>query len=105
MFLLIFLTLLLLRSIQGQERPFTDAKKFEPVNARTNVCDRQRLFFEGQIELRDTLSGLNLTVAMTNYPVANEDKLFTLVDGKIKEEDPGESSFSCVEGFYILPTV
>jgi hypothetical protein len=64
---------------------------FAPSNVtyRTNVCDRQRQLFEETILLRHALQGLDLTVAMTNYKVPNEDAFFTLVDGKIKEEDPG----------------
>ena len=84
----------LLQFTHGQERPFTDLKKFDDsqnLTFRTNICDRQRQLFDGDIELPDALSGLNLTVAMTNYPFPNENRFFTLVDGKIKEKDPGTS--------------
>lgn len=86
---LLSLFLLLIGPIEAQERPFVQAPKFVPVNKRTNVCDRQKQLYDNTIELRDALRGLNLTVAMTNYKVPNEDKFFTLVDGKIKEKDPG----------------
>lgn len=42
-----------------------------------------------EITLPRALEGLNLTVVITNYRVPDEDKYFTLVDGKIKSRDPG----------------
>jgi len=75
--------------VHAQQRPSFETPKFVPVNKRTNVCDRQQLLFEEKIDLRDALRGLNISVAITNYKVPNEDKFFTLVDGKIKEKDPG----------------
>ena len=56
---------------------------------RTSVCDRQRDLYEGKTQLQDALEGLNISVAITNYKIPNEDAFFTLVDGKIKEENPG----------------
>lgn len=79
---------------KAQERPLdVTLGRFEYTDGtsyRTRVCDRQRLLFEDKIELRDALRGLNLSVAMTNYKVPNEDAFFTLSpQGTIKEQDPG----------------
>jgi hypothetical protein len=93
-YLLLLLVLATPPCSKAQERPFEVAiKRFAIPNSnltyRTNVCNRQLLLFEGKLEFRDSLQGLNLTVAMTNYIVKNEDAFFTLKDGKIKEKDPG----------------
>lgn len=74
----------------AQERPFVSVQKFTETDSyRTNVCLRQRLVYDTELELEDALRGLNLTVAITNYKEPNEASLFTLKNGKIKEEDPG----------------
>jgi hypothetical protein len=101
--LLSLLVLLLWISIStivvAQQKPFVTIPRFqynyipEGYNTsifRTNVCDRQQLLYQGQIDLRSALKGLNLSVAITNYQVPNEDKFFTLSsDGGINETDPG----------------
>lgn len=74
----------------AQESPFVEIETFATGrDFRTNVCERQRQVMEGNLTLEDALNGLQLSVAMTNYQVPNEDKFFTLVDNKIKETDPG----------------
>lgn len=85
------LLLLLQRFSTAQQRPFVSIETFAPLTKtyRTSVCDRQRDLYEGKTLLQDALQGLNISVAMTNYKVPNEDAFFTLVDGKIKEENPG----------------
>ena len=56
---------------------------------RTNVCDRQRRLWNGTIELPFALEGLNITAVVTNYQHADNNKLFTLVDNKIVQDNPG----------------
>lgn len=89
----ILLSLMWIALTSGQESPYTTIPKFAETDGnatfRTNVCGRQRLLFEEEIELRDALKGLDISVAMTNYAVLKDDAFFSLVDGKIKEEDPG----------------
>jgi Ligand-gated ion channel len=96
---LLLVWILLLVLVHGQEKPFVTIPKFAydyyPENFTTstfltNVCDRQRMLYSGEIELRDALQGLDISVAITNYKVPNEDSYFTLsADGGIKENDPG----------------
>lgn len=80
-------------TVSAQEAPFLPVQKFNTDldNYRTDVCDRQKQLYEGDVLLRDALIGLKLTVAMTNYKgVPNEEYFFELGDdGKIKEKDPG----------------
>lgn len=78
--------------LNAQELPFTTVDKFDDADDfRTNVCQRQFEIIQGNRTLSEALEGLDLSVAMTNYPSANEDKLFSLdkITGGIKEEDPG----------------
>jgi hypothetical protein len=85
--------------VWAQEKPFVTIPRFQknyiPPNYntsifRTNVCDRQLLLYEGKVTLRTALQGLNLSVAITNYQVPNENYFFTLSEtGGIKEDDPG----------------
>lgn len=96
--LLPFLLLPVLQTV-AQEKPFVTLPRFQhgfiPPNHntsifRTNVCQRQQLLYEGKIDLRTALNGLNLSVAITNYQIPNENYFFTLSPtGGIKEEDPG----------------
>jgi hypothetical protein len=90
-FLLVYITLLSGRYSVAQERPFVSVEEFSQTNPsyRTNVCDRQIQLYNEVIELKDALQGLELSVAMTNYNSHYEDSFFTLVDGKIKKNDPG----------------
>jgi Ligand-gated ion channel len=83
----------------AQQKPFVTIPRFQkdyiPPNFntsifRTNVCQRQELLYEGKTELGEALEGLNISVAITNYPQPNENYFFTLSStGGIKEEDPG----------------
>lgn len=92
---MVFVLLLLLALVaQGQEAPMLNALPrfvhLDNITYRTNVCDRQELLLNSDLELRDALQGLNLSVAITNYKVPNEDKFFTLSkQNTIKTEDPG----------------
>ena len=74
-------------TVSAQEAPFLQIEKFNTVSDkyRTDVCDRQRQLYDGEVQLRDALIGLELTVAMTNYKgVPNEEYFFELGDdGKI----------------------
>ena len=86
------LLLVVAAAARAQEAPFVEVTKFQDYtpSLRTNICGRQNLMSEGKLALRDALQGLNLTVAMTNYKIANEDKFFSLsLEGMIKETDPG----------------
>ncbi len=72
----------------SQEAP-TLGKKFEDVSYRTNVCYVQQMILDGEIEFRDSLRGLNLSVYMPSYP-NNTLGLFEISEqGTIPEEDPG----------------
>ena len=85
--------------VLAQQKPFVSIPRFQydyiPPNFntsifRTDVCERQQLLYEGKVDLRTALNGLNLSVAITNYPQPNENYFFTLSDtGGIKEQDPG----------------
>ena len=90
--LVVVVVLMLRRSallVEAQESPFVEIENFETGrDFRSSVCDRQRMVMEGNLTLEDALQGLELSVAMTNYK-SSEDTLFTLVDNKIKTEDPG----------------
>lgn len=76
---------------KGGERPTIFAPKFDYSQTyRTNVCDRQRLVWNNTVQLPNALEGLALTVVLTDYRVADEDKYFTLdQDGGIPTGDPG----------------
>ncbi|CAB9521570.1 receptor subunit 1 [Seminavis robusta] len=100
--LLLLLVLLLSSTAQAQESPSFKVAKFDSSEShRTNVCERQRAVWEGEISLPNALRGLDLTTVITNYRVADEDKYFTLVqtdeNGKhnesiaphIRRDDPG----------------
>mmetsp|Transcript_38959 Transcript_38959/g.54863 ORF Transcript_38959/g.54863 Transcript_38959/m.54863 type:complete len:604 (+) Transcript_38959:240-2051(+) len=77
-------------SVLAQESPFKNIAKFdENVDFRTNVCLQQQLLFSDELLLPQALDGLNISVVTTNYQTPNENAFFTLVDNKIKEEDPG----------------
>lgn len=82
--------------VSAQESPFVFLPKFSNLTAsayRTNVCERHAALVRGEVELRDALKGLDLTVAMTNYRGVggDADKLFQLDDqGRIPDtEQPG----------------
>jgi hypothetical protein len=84
--------------VGAQELPFVSVPKFEtfdssqPRGYRTDVCDRQYQLIVGNVTLKKALEGLDLTVAITNYPSPTENELFSLdpVTGGIKEgDDPG----------------
>ena len=90
LFLLLFFTTSPSSVIHAQQSPFKNISKFDTaIDLRTNVCPQQQFLFKDVVELPRALQGLNLTVVTTNYPVPNENAFFTLVDNKIKEEDPG----------------
>jgi Ligand-gated ion channel len=90
-FLYSLVGLLLLNPTLSQEQPFANVDLFSvrEKGYRTNVCERQRLLYNESVELKDALSGLDLTVAITNYKMGKEGDLFSLQDGKVKEDDPG----------------
>lgn len=77
----------------AQQPPAFNIPKFSEApnqDFRTNVCARQEAVINGEMELKDALRGLNLTVAITDYSDSNFDTLFGFSDtGTIKTEDPG----------------
>lgn len=67
------------RTAFAQERPLLPAVKFDRSHThRQNLCDRQRMLFEGKVELEDALQGVNLTVVMTDYTNMDEHRFFDL---------------------------
>ena len=87
---------LLFQSIAAQEAPTLNLMDVFDYNSsynfRTNVCSRQALLSDGQIELRHALQGLNLSVALDDYAHTgwNEENFFALSpDGTIDADDPG----------------
>jgi Ligand-gated ion channel len=90
---LIFCSLFLL-SVSSQESPSIFVDKFDTSKLyRTNVCDRQKQIWNGSLEIKDALRGLNLTVLMTDTHYGNEeDEFFSLKDGKIQQPYPGLSA-------------
>lgn len=83
----LLLLLLVSLTIHGQESPFVSVEKFDPnvPSFRTDVCERQQRVIKGSLNLTDALQGLELSVAITNYPFANENKFFTLENNEIPE--------------------
>jgi hypothetical protein len=75
----------------AQQRPSLFVDKYNAsISYRTNVCDRQRLLWNGSATLADALRGLDLNVMLTDYQFGTvEDKFFSLEDGKINQNYPG----------------
>lgn len=69
------------------QAPFYTTPQFSNISHRTNVCDRFLQYAEGKIEIRDALSGLNLTVGVVDQP--NDLYLRFNDDGMLDEENPG----------------
>jgi hypothetical protein len=74
-------------SLVSAQAPFFTTPQFTNITHRTNVCDRFLQYAEGKIEIRDALSGLNLTVGVVDQP--NELYLRFNEDGTIDEDNPG----------------
>jgi Ligand-gated ion channel len=85
------LPLLVLHFSYAQQKPAIFVPKFDTTKSyRTNVCERQRLIWNGSVAFPDALRGLNLTVVLTDYQYGNaEDEFFSLLDGKIRNPYPG----------------
>jgi len=77
--------------ILAQEMPFFTVQKFDrSYMHRQNLCERQRLLFEGNVSLENALGGLDLNVVMTDYTGTEDDFFFSLNErGEIRAEDPG----------------
>ena len=75
----------------SQEPPMDGPTDFKDVNYRTDVCDRQQQLFEGKIELRDALRGLDLSVYITkSTDLTWERVLFSLTEQQtIPKKRPG----------------
>ena len=75
----------------AQQAPFYDTPKFDTsVSHRSNLCQRQQLLFAGNISLPEALSGLNLSVVLTNYQDEGSKPFFTLNhQGVIDSASPG----------------
>ena len=82
MWQLTLLVTLMSHVCSSQEAPMDGApKKFNDTHGneyRTNVCERQQMIFNGSLELRHALSGLNLTVHTHDDPAYD---LFSLDEG------------------------
>ncbi|KAI2504707.1 ionotropic glutamate receptor [Fragilaria crotonensis] len=83
--------LFMARFALSQQSPSIFVQKFNTsVSYRTNVCERQRLLWNGSLSLSEALKGLNLSVVLTDYQLGTtEDAFFSLKDGKIDESNPG----------------
>ena len=85
----------LLQSCSCQQSPLPGISIFnDTVSHRTDVCDRARAYFNDEIELelRDALNGLDLSVYITDYSDTNGTgkAMFRLTDqGTIPEWNPG----------------
>jgi Ligand-gated ion channel len=78
-------------SVNAQESPYVSVNKFDlNVSYRTNLCQRQLMLWNGTMELPNALSGLKLSVAITNYRTGKETYFFSLTnDDRIDEKKPG----------------
>jgi Ligand-gated ion channel len=88
MFLSLPVILLLLSSdavpVQAQQSPSLFVTKFDnSASYRTNVCDRQRMVWDGRMDLPHALRGLNITTIITNYHSPGEENYFTLVNDPV----------------------
>ncbi|CAJ1956915.1 unnamed protein product [Cylindrotheca closterium] len=54
--------------VTNAQAPFYTTPQFSNVNHRTNVCDRFAAYANGQLEIRDALSGLQLSVGVVDQP-------------------------------------
>lgn len=84
---------LLSKPAYTQEGPAYSIPKFSEDNSldfRTNVCDRQQAVVNGTLQLKDALTGLNISVAITDYSASDLSTLFGFSkSGTIKTDDPG----------------
>jgi hypothetical protein len=74
----------------GQELPAFNASKFDPsANFRSDLCERQRQLFVGNITLARALEGLDLSVSLPIFRDPVEKYLFTLdKNGAIEQSFP-----------------
>lgn len=84
----------LLQLCSCQQSPLPGISIFDTVSYRTDVCDRARAYFNDgiELELRDALNGLDLSVYITDYSDTNGTgkAMFRLTDqGTIPEWNPG----------------
>jgi hypothetical protein len=74
----------------SQETPMVGTTKFDNnASYRTNVCGIHQQLIGDQIELRDALRGLNMSVYMTTYRTAGSILFKLTQEGNIPEKDPG----------------
>ena len=76
----------------AQEAPLIAPPRFDyNISLRNNVCDRQRQFHGGQLELRDALSGLDLSVSVIDFSQDPSLSYFFALDGNgvILKDNPG----------------
>ena len=68
-----------------------NSSKFtEGANFRTNICERQTQYNNNEIQLRDALQGLDLSVYITNYAGTATHDMFALTEqGRILKNAPG----------------
>jgi Ligand-gated ion channel len=75
---------------EAQQFPLDVVKKFDRnTSYRTNICDRQLMLWNGTLELPLALSGLQLSVSLTNYQEGKETYFFSLTEGHIPMSNPG----------------
>ncbi len=82
----------LLQLCSCQQSPLPGISIFNKTSYRTNVCDRARAYSNDEIELRDALDGLDLSIYITDYSDTNgtSKTMFRLTDeGTIPEWNPG----------------
>eukprot|EP00980_Cylindrotheca_fusiformis_P010162 scaffold2261_cov124-Cylindrotheca_fusiformis.AAC.10 len=82
-----FLLLLSWVSSSSAQAPFFTTPQFSDISHRTDVCDRFLQYSRGEIEIRDALEGLNLTVGVVDQP--NDLYLRFKEDGTIDDDNPG----------------
>jgi ABC-type amino acid transport substrate-binding protein len=75
----------------AQQAPFYNTEKFQTsVNHKQSFCERQNELYANNITLSEALSGLSLSVVLTNYQAPGDKPFFTLnEDGVIDKENPG----------------
>ena len=75
----------------AQQAPLYTTEKFNTTaNHKQSFCDRQNQLFANNISLSEALSGLSLSVVLTNYQTPANTPFFTLdKDGVIDPTNPG----------------
>lgn len=83
------LPLFLSWGLTSAQAPFFTTPQFSNITHRTNVCDQFLVYAEGEVEIRDLLQGLELTVGIVDQGNDIYLRLNRATDNSILEEDPG----------------